>query len=1353
MTFTIPTTPRESPFPLTLPKYSYLNIYTGADQKIYTADSICGIDMPDSTYSSNCSVTATLVKCVIPSDMTTSVSVCCFGVLISSAANTKVNFASVGVQLDGLSTKKSENTASTTEDLLTYTPTSNATVDYVDSSNPVDLASLDVALPFVTYMPAQENAIGSVTFKITLKRAIERNGKLVFQGVFTAFTANVGKANVRCRASIGDTLGDWANGDSIIQDCDISAIDTVTSSIVVNTKEIFYKCKKDFSSTISINLSPATMGKIIATNNYFVKLFYKTTEIIKNSSNGLLFTTPPVLSAAVAGAFTSELCSLPYVNVSPRFPGALVNWKWDFVIADKALKDSTNEVTIFLPTDYFGDYANSNSMIQVCQILLARVPCSFSRPGVLNVSLGANITANFSVTLLNVPIGAIDMNLTFFCAVTKVATDGTRVQLINGSGVMKDTLSTTVTGMSGITHRAATASTYNLLTYPANPTTTLLAYGLSSSAPNDVSTLTIRTGIDFYQKWKQATLPLVTFTKPTFYVFLPDEFKGVWYQFKTATNYKPIMTVSEQAFTVATGTFTAVASSPKIIALDTTMFSGNIIMATALADFTTDAGHRYFTITISGLVNPVPITTGNVNIAIADASYSVVARTWTSNSSQMNANLPSTYKIVPALADTTLPITSQFFTFSRGYLVGGTDKWNAFIYADNKAIRNNIVIRGGRYSMFTWEVDANLLIAQTLNAQATITLVDDRFVTLPGAVTVLNTIVGNIMMSIGAKCGSVSESYVVFPSTSETKFYPLPPVEVKVDNSTKGNVNFAIAATTFPGGTLPGTYTIAATDANVDPITISWTANAVPVPATTGVVSSTVIPVNTLMSTFNFSIMDSKVTTAQSFTLVTLTNLCFQLNSATLSVLLTDTLPTFPSSDVVTSWFTSFDPTTDTVTNVKMMNALHWDVKPTIQNINMYCALVCLNAVLPTVDVVASQTVPVGPLSAQSTFYFAKTDVYQLIMKGLVRGQAYKLFCLFQTTQADVKTRANVTTTLTQRKVSSLPDVFANYATLPVQPSICLTMTFTVNITVAVQSIFLNYVQGQFSPATGVITGCVIVVDDKGTTAAGFSLPLPASVTCPSPVTTRRQLQDKPVVPVVPVVVPTFPITLCAVPSVTCATDLASGRRLRDLQASKINDVITRVKTVLSDPAKVETTLGLKQANIGLQSVSIVSDATKPDISSATFDTTSNTVAGMYSVKVNYALTDVLNCYYQVTTGTTLPLATAIQGCTSTTNCGMFKLKAPSAVISGTVSPAFTPGTTYSIFLTCYNPVPGATKNSDVRVAYTFAPICPTGQTAQGGVCVTTVVPAPVPAPTPSTSTNYLMINLMMMLVMLFIIA
>jgi hypothetical protein len=662
-------------------------------------------------------------------------------------------------------------------------------------------------------------------------------------------------------------------------------------------------------------------------------------------------------------------------------------------------------------------------------------------------------------------------------------------------------------------------------------------------------------------------------------------------------------------------------------------------------------------------------------------------------------------------------------------------------------------INAGRFSKFSWAVTSNPTLASTTSAPTDVTLSDTLFVYPTGKKYTLTPANLMVEVQVGVPCvGSAAGQYVVFFGLTNTvNFYNLPPVQATVvTNAAKGVIVFAFdqgAVSTIPGGVLPGTYTLTTTDVNVDDIVGVWKGDAKN-DATSKLTFPTLKQGATLVAAM-FSVDNVDATLTQSFTLDALVNTCFQVDRTTVTVAISGESPSLAANVVTSGWFVYQNPETEPKiisANPTRLSSLLWVMTPTMFPLNVFCALVCKTApALVTADVRGTGTLVLGVLARITTMYVTSTRAVDLFFDGLVRGNSYSLTCIVETTESLASARK--VQNFTQNSLPS-GNTTVDFTPNKVDSTICLTFVFSKLPSDALKKFILGYCQNAFTAgaARPITTGCVTCVDDAGLTVAGSALP--TDVTCPSAARRLRNLQADPVV--VPVVVPSFTYNICAVPSVICATNVVSTRRLRNLADSPgLRTVIEgTVRENLKDEAAFAN---LNYPNTGVTAVNVVSDTVAPVIVWTT-GATSNDNTGKYSVVINYNATTTFDCYYQVLSGTAAPTAASLKACTSAGNCGKFVVQAPSVTVAGTTNPAYQIGNSYTLWAACYNRVPGAQLASAVKNVYTFTPACPTGQQVTGGVCTAPAPVTPVPTSNTTTSSNFVFISLASIVAMVFLL-
>jgi len=205
-----------------------------------------------------------------------------------------------------------------------------------------------------------------------------------------------------------------------------------------------------------------------------------------------------------------------------------------------AYSKTLNELTLYFPSKYFGAWANSNNIDQICTYMNVRVPCFFTNNFELTIRFPTPLSSGAIafVYLLNIPFGAWDSRDIIFCSVNNYDINGQSLSLINGYGKLISATDAT-TNIAGVVQNTAVKNTFNLR-YFTN------GFSTSSSDIRSRVTITLRVGVDFIYKQSK---DIIVDNTPIFHIYFPDEFKLNLYQFYTGDTLAiPNVTITEYTF-------------------------------------------------------------------------------------------------------------------------------------------------------------------------------------------------------------------------------------------------------------------------------------------------------------------------------------------------------------------------------------------------------------------------------------------------------------------------------------------------------------------------------------------------------------------------------------------------------------------------------------------------------------------------------------------------------------------------------------------------------------------------------------------------------------------------------------
>jgi len=195
------------------PKNSRLSV---TSSNFSASNTVCGLINTSGSVTEG-TFTGTTAFFTLQSDMPKEVSICCYSVKM--AVNPKLT--SIQYALNGVYNTISNAHSATTEDMLTYIPSSSLLMQYTFANAGV-APDIEITkgtfstLATPIYSIKQERAIGKVTFGITLPRPIVRDGKLTLKGDFALLTSDTTTplSGVRCMVSFNKSgLGStkWAD--------------------------------------------------------------------------------------------------------------------------------------------------------------------------------------------------------------------------------------------------------------------------------------------------------------------------------------------------------------------------------------------------------------------------------------------------------------------------------------------------------------------------------------------------------------------------------------------------------------------------------------------------------------------------------------------------------------------------------------------------------------------------------------------------------------------------------------------------------------------------------------------------------------------------------------------------------------------------------------------------------------------------------------------------------------------------------------------------------------------------------------------------------------------------------------
>ena len=1263
-----------------------INLSFYAANNAFNTNTICGLVTTSTRPVVECTLSSSLFSCLTDRNGGT-FEICCYNVSVSSDTFTINSLSAIvpkapdAAQAIRFNTESIYSVASQIANTpITWTTGQSNGIDVIGTQSP-KITKVDY------FQVVQDSGLGKVIFTVTLPREPTRNMALTLVGDFSGML--IPNNIPRCSATFGTSLGaNWdTSADILLDSCDVQNFSGSTAPVVITTKNIVYKCGLSFASKeLKVTLWPIV--QVNWKNNPFSSNNYKVTMTLNSNSkdpiantstsfnivNNLTYTEKP--------GFTGQwdtLCSVS--SVVPKIPGEYADYTFelDLDTNKSAITNAqVNEVTIFFPFEHFG----SSIQNVLCFYNNATMNCSFTDEGILNIRFTTELPVGSGKKIPIVITGIYNPSFVgeiyFPCSInTTNFSTGIRKNLITGSGKLS--------GGVPIVNNAVQGNLryINLL-------------NATDLNPRNISTHTFR--ITFDQAIGLSSTPITISNTPQIIITFPDDYNLSWYTTTKATAVIDEYTNDTTNQIVKSNTITPATVSQ----------SGNRVTITLKStsySFTTS--WRYWEVKVSQITGPTESTTSSSNgttgpfsVLLTNSDYSAIYRTHTNlNNSAYN---------------TMVTATDNFLKFNKG-IEFKFDQTKWVVDINTSGVYNILTIRPGRFSLSTFSVKSNTSNFIQPRA-ATVSLSNQIFRLADSQYEVSTAKSEASTFYIGAPCGTAEGKYIVYFTMAgtdiSTYFAPLAPVQITLETTISGVVDFNIPASIPAGSSTLIYYTLS--EPNFDKLTISWKSSETVKNDVTAQVSNAVLSVPTIRAgslytpsqdAFStFTITNLQATNNQVFSPLDLNN-CYKWNSNSLTITISGTQAIIPNQYDFTSSFKYFNSSTDSTITAK--NSIKFEFIPPYSPIYVYCALVCYNRNFPSDDLIRKFDNVSDNLSSYYSAMFntkTKSDIY---FKNLVRGQRYKLRCIISSTEGVVNQRTSAAVSIEELAANN--GTVSQFIATPVTKTQCVQFYFTSDPGQATKIAMINYCQKLFSATGYSSNGCVVCTDSDLTyTSPGVSLP--SNLTCSASATKSRlrflqttttTTDTKNTTILTPtsassnvnpsLVNQSNPITfsVCPVQHPVCTSDVSGNKLYSDYFDQLIADTRTT--------ALFNKNLGI--VNVPVNNTLTVTDLIAPDISkNFVSEVTSINANGL--IVFNAKFTSALRCSWQIADSSAAPATgTAITTCTDSQWCGS-KLKVGTLVSNAATDinnlKAFSSGKSYALYFACLNDVPYSTSVSNV---------------------------------------------------------
>jgi hypothetical protein len=1250
------------------------SLYIGAASNGFTANTICGIQTSTSKIVREC--TSSNQKIICNTDKGVEFTICCYNVFMSDP------FA-----LSSLTAVFNTNSPGYLSTLMYSSANQIASGQYqfisgVSSSTAASMADPNyfAFISFVKYTQVnQEGGYGKAIISVSLPREPARDMRFTFVGDYS-FMLIPGNTP-RCVASLSSPYGaNWDGGDALIESCSTSSFSNSSNAIVITTKKLVYKCGISFSRTLVVSLWPVVASAFGSNTNYRVLMQLNSGDnIINNTVDFKIPQVKPLDTKPTASPQLDTLCPVTVVN--PRIPGEYSDYTFDFDFdtnkSDLA-SGSPNEVSIFWPYNLYGATQDVS-----CSYNQASLNCYFSDDGILNIrfeNMPIGSGRKISIVVSSVLNPIIDSDITFPCTINNTNNwTQERINIVVGSGKLTGGINIPQSGSLGALRFSSTKNT------------------LSNSNPRTNPSQTLR--ITFDRAENLTTLPL-TLTDPIVMITFPKE-----YNLKLYPSVKPnasIQPYTSKDTSIISGDVITPAS---IIQQDNRIF---LYLPSGLYKF--ESIFLYWDIKFKNIAGPSDVTNvGAFKVLIYNSQYSQVFRTYT------NLNNQAYDKLLPKAED-------GYLAYYRGFSFDFDNKlWIVDINTQN--VLNSLILKPGRYTTSSFNVrNGNIYTNQP--SSAVISLSDKIFTTALPDYTLYSNAIELVPFTIGIPCGVGPGNYVInfdlkVPSFVPDDWAPMAPVLVKIDWSAKGIISYQTPSfIPQAGSTWIGTVL---SEINFDVLKITWKDAPTSTNDPTAKMEGTTIPANTDFSTIigqspyrsTFSITNYDNINSQSY-ITNDPNECFTWSVNTISININGQTAIIPQDYNIVPAFSFYNYDTDKT--LPSLNSIKFNIKFPYAPIYIYCALVCINATFPSDDVIKTSIGPNSQIQQLYSGVFTEKSGQDIIYKGLIRGQRYKMECIIESVQGE-KTLRTSTSGIIDKYVmlNETLDIMPTYP----QPTYCAQFLFYNDPGQETKVSIIQYCQRLFTTSGWTNNGCIVCTDSS----LSYIIPgvkLPKENVCLAPSKNLRNLQETlnpnpdlsgntnnnnqgnstntpsgnptptnvndTVIPVTVTENKTILFSVCAIASPACESNV-SGNRL-------YTDIFKQLTADLGSQNQIKTTLNIINAQVN--TINTYDDTTNPDLTNVRVTVTGNLIS---TATLTATSPIPIKCYFQLTTAASAPTFDDIQSCT-TNMCGIIK---PSQY-GHTVNVALDNIQTgmINIFIGCSNDIPYSQKRTQVVAINTF---------------------------------------------------
>jgi hypothetical protein len=1061
----------------------------------------CGLFINDNTeIVTDCTPASPFVTCKLNA-RTNKFKICCYNIY-NDNTDMKVNYGQVLTNYDTtlltstlIAAGDSYNQiwysypADTTTGTLTNFNFSSRTIDDISDTN----TSFFGKVTSIGYrLSSSENGFGLALIVVELPRNSARGMTVKITGDLARM--KIPNLQTRITASLGNSGLYGAipeNGDLFLE---YIYTNFDASGIVLKLKNMIYRCGLTLSGTINITMWPVSTSTFNAVNLTVSMTGPGGNALAASKAKDVTSTSVPEIKTTIpVSALSTDLCSIS--SISPRLVDEYATYNFTFNFSQFATTlegTGPNEVIIILPYLYYEDYPDVT-----CISGTSALQCNYIEKSMLSVRFPNSINVSGDSTLVVSIIGLINPYLVsnngvyFGCALTKADyLVGTRNYLVRGTTTLTEGIinaTTNVTYGNIIFKNALCRHSFELITSKTNNSSQGQAVGgqeiLNPREDPPLINTNYRSVHEFGFSLDIAnnSLPNRTTTgftltnSPVLYITFPADYKFSLYSFT------PIAEV--HAYRTTEKDLEDPQIIPDFITVNTIEDNGNQLKITfTQTSFNFDKYFQHLLIRIYNLPPPVDNTDNTTTGRVTTESFRF---TWVNSDNTMifrtfrNLNNFSNVEIVGANANK-LRVANKGFRY-----VFDQRKWVVDIQsADNSnAGINYLPIKAGIFNRASLKVRTNSKFLPPAKAGL---VIDNNKIKISGNPYVVTAFNSDVLFLIGLPCDEPAGMYYVLPkfklndtepgviANPYLQFMPFAPLTVEISNQFKGLIMFPANQEIRINGSTFIDFSL--TDPAFTDIILEFK------PSADSLIEKTTILANKTEARTVMRITNANASAIQSYELGTPSNSCYEFQWPKISFVINSVAAIIPNDAIKESMFEYRNADTDnTITD---FSTIRFNFVTEYTQIYVYAALACLNDNFPTDDQMKSQNVTSTPRLAFYSEILNIKGSAVIDFANLIRGNAYKLKVLIESTQGDKTLRTSssmikMNQTLTNGTIVSLR------AGSQVNP-LCASYRFKSRPGIQVTNPLLWYWQNRFSEGGYDKTGCIIAVDQYGTNIPGL---------------------------------------------------------------------------------------------------------------------------------------------------------------------------------------------------------------------------------------------------------------------------